>query len=227
MTIKETVESLLKLAEILTAWPVVLLFIILLFRQQISAFLPDLARRLSKADFGTSKFEFSTIALDALQETLLKGAEAYKDYPDQLASFVRDQTRKLSGAQASPVNSTLSLYQRVILWVDDQPLNSAYETGILERLGATVVFARSAEEALALLGHQRVDVLVSKDSLNGDTAAGYDLLEKAKRKANKLPFLFYTSNVEHLDRERSRAAYGVADLPNQLITLVMNALHAR
>lgn len=229
MTAKDFIDAALKLIELLTAWPIVLLIIILLFRHQIKVFLPELTKRLSKAEFGTNKFEFSSVALDALHDTLISGADAYRDNPDQLASFVRDQALKLSGDQPMSVIGKPLLLRRIILWVDDEPLSNAYETGILQKLGANVVFARSSDEAFRMLNEHKVDLIISKDVLkeNGqlNPEAGYELLDRVNKNMSKILFVLYTSNASALDRERAKSAYGTADLPKQLLTVVMEALN--
>ena|ERR1044071_7842675 len=47
MTVKETVDSILRLVEILTRWPLVFLYVTLLFRKPISNLLPALANTLA------------------------------------------------------------------------------------------------------------------------------------------------------------------------------------
>lgn len=43
----------------MTAWPVIFLYIIIIFRKEIHNLLPDLAERLEKASIGDSTLEFS------------------------------------------------------------------------------------------------------------------------------------------------------------------------
>lgn len=61
MTTKETVDTLLRFAEIILSWPVMVLALFIIFRRPIAAFLPELSKRLTKAEFGEAKFEFAEI----------------------------------------------------------------------------------------------------------------------------------------------------------------------
>ncbi|MEW5988237.1 MAG: hypothetical protein AB1791_16535 [Chloroflexota bacterium] len=61
MTPKEIVDTLLRFAEIILSWPVMVLALFILFRRPIAAFLPELSKRLTKAEFGEAKFEFTEI----------------------------------------------------------------------------------------------------------------------------------------------------------------------
>ncbi len=232
MTNKEVIAVLLKLFEILTAWPVILLLIVFLFRKQISAFLPELGHRLKKAEIGGSKFEFSEIqraAVDALPEVIEKGLEEYKDRPEQLAGYVREQVKKLPEFQATtPTATPPSIRGRSILWVDDKPINNVYEANVLKRLGASILFARSTDEALAFLNRDNFDVIISDvhrdENGRSNPNAGYELLERLGRTNRKIPFIFYTSSVAHVDPNRSQSAYGIADTPNKVVELVIHAL---
>lgn len=232
MTSKEVIDALLKLIEILTAWPVILLLIVFLFRKQISAFLPELGHRLKKAEIGGSKFEFSEIqkaAVNVLPEVIEKGLEEYKDKPEQLAGYVREQVKKLPEFQATtPMTAPPSIRGRSILWVDDKPMNNVYESSVLKRLGASILFARSTDEALAFLSRDNFDLIISDvhrdENGRSNPNAGYELLEKIGRTNRKIPFIFYTSSAAHLNPNRSQSAYGIADTPSTVIDLAIRAL---
>ncbi len=53
MTANEVVTALIRVLEIVTAWPMLLFLGIYLLRTQIAALVPDLAKRLSKAPGGS------------------------------------------------------------------------------------------------------------------------------------------------------------------------------
>ena len=65
-----------------------------------------------------------------------------------------------------------------ILVVDDEPQASEMFAAILERAGASVVAARSAQEALALLEASPPDVLLSDIEMPSED--GYSLVQKAR-----------------------------------------------
>jgi CheY-like chemotaxis protein len=231
MSAKDVVAFILQLLGIVTAWPVILLIIILVFRHEVRQFLPVLAKRLKKkADIVGSSFEFTEVK--ALQDSIESGVEKLKDDPDELASFVRKQVEKLLEASASskPLAPSLPLSGRSILWVDDNPLNNAYEESIFKQLGATIKQATSTEQALHYL-HQafkRYNLIISDvhrdEKGRSNPTAGYELLDRVRRDQIQVPFVFYTSSAARVDRTKSKLADGVADNPSRLQDLVLDIL---
>lgn len=53
------IDNVLKLVQILTAWPIMLFLVVVLFRKQISGLLPELSKRLKTAKVAGSEFEFA------------------------------------------------------------------------------------------------------------------------------------------------------------------------
>ncbi len=234
MAAKEIVDAILRLIEILTActWPLIIFLILFLFRQQIRDFLPGLGQRLKKAEIVGTKFEFSEVAVNALQDAIETGAEEYKNEPEKLVGFVREQVNKLPAIRAvPPPASELTLSRRSILWVDDKPMNNVYESSILKRLGASIVFARSTGEALAFLERDSHDLIISDihrvEDGRSNPDAGYELLEALTRPNMNIPLIFYTGSIARMDRNRASSAYGAADIPSRLIDLAIRALEAR
>jgi len=203
----------------------------LLFRQQIVGFMPEIVKRLKKAEIPGGKFEFSDMqkaAVNALPDAIEEGAQAYRDKPDQLAGFVRDQLNKLPELQETRLPTGQSnLTGRSILWVDDQPMNNVYESSVLKRLGASIVSARSTDEALAFLRQDRFDLVISdvgrEENDRRNPTAGYELLEKLD---GRYPLIVYTSSLARLNQERARLAFGAADTPRRVIELAVQALES-
>lgn len=230
MSAKDVVAFILQLLGVVTAWPVILLIIILIFRHEVRQFLPALARRLKKADIAGSSFEFTEVK--ALQDSIESGVEKLKDDPDKLASFVRKQVEKLleTSASSKPSAPSLPLSGRSILWVDDNPLNNAYEESIFKQLGATIKQATSTEQALHYL-HQaskRYDLIISDvhrdENGRSNPTAGYELVDRVRGYQIQVPFVFYTSSAARVDRTKSKLADGVADNPSRLQDLVLDIL---
>ncbi len=107
-------------------------------------------------------------------------------------------------------------------------MNNIYETSVLKRLGASILFARSTDEALAFLNQDSFDLIISdvhrEEKGQSNPNAGYELLEELGRTNLKIPFIFYTGNVSHLNKRRSQSAYGAADITSTLIDLTIRAL---
>lgn len=229
MSEAESVNTALRVLEIITAWPVILLIIILFFRRQIRNILPELSHRLQKATIAGSSFEFSKVEINALQDAIESGATELKDRPDEFVKFVGELVKKLpeTGTVVPPA-AEFSLGGRSILWVDDRPMNNLYESSILKRLGASIVFARSTEEALRFLDQDSYDLVISDihrvEDGHANPTAGYELLDELQRLKPRTPLLFYTGSLARLDRQRTRSAYGAADSPDHLLELAVNAL---
>lgn len=137
MTLKEIVDAILKLAEILTSAPVILLLLVILFQRQIRQLFPALSERIKSINIKEGEIIFSEVqkaAVSALPEVIDKGLEEYKDQPEQLAGFVREQVKKLPEFQATTTTGVVPrLSGRSILWVDDNPMNNVYESSVLKK----------------------------------------------------------------------------------------------
>ncbi|HUS70188.1 MAG TPA: response regulator [Anaerolineae bacterium] len=235
MDAKEVVEAILQFTEILTActWPLTLLLVLFLFRQQIRSLLPEvgqqLGKRLKRAEFAGTKLEFSEIAVSALQDAIETGAEEFKDQPDEFVGFVRKQVEKLPEIQtATHPASAPTLTGQSILWVDDNPVNNVYESSVLKRLGVSIVFARSTQEALAFLQGDSYNLIISDvhrvEDGRSNPSAGYELLEALNQMNEDTPLVFYTGSVARMDRLRAQSAYGAADTPSACVNLAVHAL---
>jgi len=230
MSTKEIVDTILRAVEILIpcSWPLTILAILFLFRHQLREFLPNLGKRLTKAEIAGTKWEFSEVVVNALQDAVVQGAEEYKNEPEKLVEFVREQVNKLPAIRTLAPLDELRLVGQSILWVDDRPMNNVYEASLLKRLGASIVFARSTEEALGFLERDSYDLVISDvhrvENGKSNPEAGYELLQALLRKGEKMPLIFYTGSVARLDRSKAQAAFGAADHPSQLINLVLRAL---
>ena len=230
MSVKESVAFILQLIGMVTAWPVILLIIILIFRSEVRQFLPTLASRSKKADIAGTSFEFTEVAVKALQDSIESGVEKFKDNPDELASFVRKQVEKLPEASASPkpLARPFPLSGRSILWVDDNPLNNVYEESVFKQLGATIKQATSTGQALHDLVSAPYDLIISDIHRNengrSNPAAGYELLDEIGRQKMPVSFVFYTSSVARVNPEKAKLVNGMADSPSTLQDLVLDIL---
>jgi CheY-like chemotaxis protein len=231
MTIKETSDALLHFLEIVTAWPIILLFIFILFRREIRTFLPELVKRIEKATIkpsGEVTIELQKAAIAALPEVIKRGVEEYRNEPERLIGYVDELFKKLPKFQVGTVSNTepnLSGYS--VLWVDDNPMNNFYETSILNRLGAGVVPADSTKGALQLLSGRTFDLIISDmgrvEDGQSHPEAGYELLQNLSDK--RCPVIFYTTK-SGLKRVHGKtlSVYGMTNNPRELIDMVTRAL---
>jgi two-component system, chemotaxis family, CheB/CheR fusion protein len=104
---------------------------------------------------------------------------------------------------ADEVQSLMGLH---LLVVDDDAETAATFGSLLELEGATVATARSGEEALALLEHARVDLLICDVSMPG--MDGFDFLSKvrARPQLSQLPAIAVTGYAAAADDPRARDA---------------------
>lgn len=231
MVIIETIEPVLHLIEILTAWPVILFILVLFFRREIRGMMPELAQRLKKISIGTSSAEFMDVRLKALLDAIECSTEEFKNEPNEFVYFVRKLLEKVPEVSDLTSESIASLSGHSILWVDDRPLNNVYEASIFKRLGASIVSARSTEEALMFLKQDDYDIIISdilrtEEGINNHNA-GYELLDALDHQKIGIPLVFYTGSVARVNPYKSKSAYGVADMPDDLIKFVRNAFKAR
>lgn len=176
------------------------------------------------------KAEIQNAAVDALPDVIERGADEYRNRPDELLLFIQEQLGKLPKLQEAQKGKveTPRLQQKSILWVDDKPMNNVYESSVIKRLGASIVFARSTHEAIRFLERDRYDLVISDIHRDEDgksnPSAGYELFETLSKMGMHCPFIFYTGSVARINKDRARGIYGAADVPGRLIDLVITAL---
>ncbi len=118
----------------------------------------------------------------------------------------------------------LSRLQRV-LWVDDYPVNNAFEVEALQRKDVEVVQALSTQEALhALEGGRAFDAIITDMGREGEGAdAGLKLLRALEERDVKPPVIIYAS-ARAVSRTREEAtqigAYGVTSSATELMSLL-------
>lgn len=231
MTTNETIEIVLRLLEILTQWPVILLLLAYLFRNDVRNLLPQLAQRLHKVSVGGSTFELSKITADALKDTVESGVKEYRDDPDKLESFVKEQTKKMHSVKDLPTTDKEVLSGCHIIWVDDKPMNNVLESSILNRLGATIITALSTEEALELQSQGSFDLIISDihrvEDGKENPEAGYELLKELIHRHIRIPLIFYTGSIAYIDKKQAINSFGAADVPGDLLNVIFNALQHR
>jgi signal transduction histidine kinase len=101
-----------------------------------------------------------------------------------------------------------------VLFVDDEPDARELVTMVLGDAGADVRTAASAAEALGLLDHEPIDVVVSDIGMPGED--GYALVRKLNERPGKPPAIALSAFTSPQDRERALAAGFVTHLPKPL-----------
>jgi CheY-like chemotaxis protein len=223
----------MRLLERVAVWPVILLITLFLFRRPIGEFvhshLPDLISRLRTAKVpGGFEFDFSDAA-EVFRHVVDEGAAAHGDNMEKLTEYVKEQSKKLPLIAATSPADPSDLRGRLLLWVDDHPANNVVETDICERLGATISFAKSTEEARKEAHQKRYDVVISdmgrlEDGIYNDKA-GYDLLDILQSELNIMPplIIYAGTNAPPPAEAKQRGAFGSTDDPQVLLQLIINA----
>ena len=101
-----------------------------------------------------------------------------------------------------------------VLFVDDEPDARELVTMVLSDAGAEVRAASSAPEALALIGRERFDVMVSDIGMPGED--GYSLMRKVCAAEEPLPAIALSAFTSAQDRERALSAGFTTHLPKPL-----------
>jgi CheY-like chemotaxis protein len=110
-----------------------------------------------------------------------------------------------------------------ILWVDDRPEWSRHEEQTLTRLGASVIRARSTEEAIGLIGTVSPDVVVSDIARPESARAGLDSLPEIRQAYPGAPVIFYVGRVDP-DRAAPAGSFGITNRPDELVHLILDVL---
>jgi CheY-like chemotaxis protein len=111
-----------------------------------------------------------------------------------------------------------------ILWIDDLPENNHNEYRLLTALGADVRQVRSTREGLAALAQGSWDLILSDMDRDGKPDAGLQML--AHLPSGSPPVVFYVGRVDK-GRQVPLGAFGIADLPEPLLHLVLDVLERR
>jgi CheY-like chemotaxis protein/anti-sigma regulatory factor (Ser/Thr protein kinase) len=101
-----------------------------------------------------------------------------------------------------------------VLFVDDEPDARELVSMVLTDAGASVSSASSADEALALIDHERFDVMVSDIGMPGED--GYSLMRKVAARRTPLPSIALSAFTSAQDRERALSAGFTTHLPKPL-----------
>ena len=116
---------------------------------------------------------------------------------------------------------------KAVLWVDDGPDNNHYEATALRKMGLVIDQVTSTEAALAELGRQSFDLVISDMARGPDAQAGYGLLAAIRNGGNRVPFLLYTSSnaPEHRKEAQAKGAQGSTNDPGELIAMAIDILN--
>ena len=195
----------------------------------------ELIKRITsgKVNLKTGEFSFDAQA-KAVDETLKATAEKHR-----AENAVLPTAKAILPEPSRPDFSYADIRARInerthalfassrILWVDDNPSNNEGEMAALRALEITIDTVTSTDDALAALGSERYDVVVTDMGRPGDAEAGFTLGRAIRTGGQTLPVIVYTapSHVRAIRGEASQnGVWFVTADPYELFEAVTNAL---
>lgn len=203
------------------AWPVLILIVILKFKDSLGDFFRNLAEFTVKAP-GIE----ATARRQQIEAAVAVGAASAKSSgggsrEEDPASVAARLVESLPDAR-----SQRRLRRAVVLWVDDRPDNNRYERQALEAFGVRFALAASTDEALTQLQRQTFDLVISDMGRPPDRQAGCTLLDAMRARTDQTPYIIYAGSrdVEHVRQARAHGAIGATNSPQELIAMVTDSL---
>lgn len=210
-----------QLTELLgvVAWPLVVGFVVFLFRS-------SLREVLSREDVSFSGPGGISISARRATDAMVDAVES-KD-----GGAGAGAARKVSPADAADQVHEVSAFVRRLgrsprlLWVDDRPSNNRHERWALENMGVTVDLSTSTRDAQQKLRRGGYDVVITDMARPQEPRAGYALLESMTDGGDATPLIIYSSSnaPEHYDEAVGRGAVGSTARPQELIDMILRAL---
>jgi CheY-like chemotaxis protein len=158
--------------------------------------------------------------------------------PDQVDEAVKNRAPRTDAVEPSPpahhgTSSQLvaranrladRLNGRTLLWVDDEQENNRTERRMLRSTGIFVETATSNDQALRVLDDPSETIsLVISDIRRASGESGLDLVQSIAQRPHAPRVVLYIGKVDR-DRPAPAGVFGVADRPDDLLNLVMDAL---
>ena len=107
-----------------------------------------------------------------------------------------------------------------ILWIDDHPEHNSWERALFKAFGADVTNVETSRSALASLGREDFDVVLSDIDREG-ADEGLRALPGIRKAALATPVIFYVGTKSE---GVPVGAFGITNDPNELLHLVFDAL---
>jgi len=201
------------------AWPLLIVAIILIFREPIRNFIGGATEANVKAGaFEASLKRTAEVAASIASAEASRAAPGAGEVgePQRAASAVAQAVAALPDEQTQPK----------VLWVDDRPENNALERQAFEQLGIAVELARSTDEAVDALQTEDFDLVITDMGRPEGAHAGYDLPAVIQRLGLDIPVIIYSFNrsTEELAEAKTRGVYASTESPTQLLRHVTAAL---
>ncbi|RQW79505.1 MAG: response regulator [Methanothrix sp.] len=152
-------------------WPLLILFIILLFKSKIDDLIDS--AKLRKFTIKAANFELT------MEDAIKQQQQIIKDFQD-----------KILQGKTKPKNLTS------LLWVDDNPKNNAMLIQNFTEKGISITTASSTKEALLKMETEKFDAIITDmgrtESGERLDTAGIDLSRKIRENDKNIPIFIYS-----------------------------------
>jgi CheY-like chemotaxis protein len=176
-------ESMAKLISALSslAWPALFGIVLYKFYQPLKILIESARSR---------KF---IIKVAGNELTMEEASEQQRMIVNDIQSKLAEVEKRLASIQTVNPNSesTNTIKNKHILWVDDNPRNNSYLVASLQEKGHTVDFALSTDEAIAKFTSQSYDIVISDMGRPDDGKAGITLVKQIRALSPGVPFYIF------------------------------------
>lgn len=212
-------EIILAFVAIIPQLLVLLILVVgaLMFRREIGR---TVGGRLTSVSLFGLRVELTPAAVDDAVSARASSGVAASGGP---ATGSRDRTR--SGQIVERAKRLAPhMAGRTILWVDDRPAGNRIERRLMRQMGLFVEAVASNAEAMVVLDDPSESIaLVISDIQREPGPSGLDLLAALAGRAGTPGVVFYVGSISP-DRPTPAGAFGIADRPDDLLNLVMDAV---
>ncbi|TSE14055.1 hypothetical protein C1D09_000775 [Mesorhizobium intechi] len=108
-----------------------------------------------------------------------------------------------------------------LMWVDDRPDNNRNEIKLFEDAGARVDTRITSAAAEAAILQVTYDLIISNVNREGSAKEGLRFATELAQYRNSPPLIFYVGRAR---KPVPISAFGITDLPDELVHLVLDAL---
>ena len=197
------IEPLFQFLSALT-WPLLILFIILLFKSKIDDLIDS--AKLRKFTIKAANFELT------MEDAIKQQQQIIKDFQD-----------KILQGKTKPENLTS------LLWVDDHPKNNAMLIQNFTEKGISITTASSTKEALLKMETEKFDAIITDmgrtESGERLDTAGIDLSRKIRENDKNIPIFIYSwskTAKSKMDEAKDAGITKVATSKSDLIEALWN-----
>jgi len=204
-------------------WPLVVVFILVFFKDPIGGFLGN----MRKSSIKVGK-EGVAVELDATKAEVVSMLGAANTASGKESNQV-DWGKIAQAANSLNQTNIKKLSEASVLWVDDNPDNNTYERRALSALGINFMLSRSTDDAIQKIKYNKYDIVISDMGRGDDKTAGFKLLEAKQKLNDSSPFIIYSWGVskDKIEMAKAKGAFGETSLPQELFQLVIDAIQGK